>query len=78
MVEVIDSVEEYLNLMKEIFDFNTLKDLIQGGNKKPPFKVLINSMHGGEFSSYTAYCLLIAPIVVNLSFFKAAICFSIF
>lgn len=48
VVDIIDSVEDYLQLMKEIFDFNKLKKLIQGSDGRPPFKLLINSMHGGE------------------------------
>ncbi|KAG8250111.1 Phosphoglucomutase-1 [Homalodisca vitripennis] len=46
VVEIIDSVQDYLLLMKEIFDFNTLKTLLQGSSSRPPFKLLINSMHG--------------------------------
>lgn len=48
-VEVIDSVKDYLELMKEIFDFDTLKTLIKGSDSRPPFKLLINSMHGGIY-----------------------------
>lgn len=48
VVDVIDSVEDYLLLMKEIFNFDKLKTLLQGSNTRPPFKVLINSMHGGK------------------------------
>ncbi|GFR24333.1 phosphoglucomutase [Trichonephila clavata] len=40
-VEVVDSVDDYLLLMKEIFDFPVLKSHISGG-----FKLLINCMHG--------------------------------
>lgn len=46
-VQVIDSVADYLALMKEIFDFAKIKSLIQGSSSRPPFKLLINSMHGG-------------------------------
>ncbi|XP_017304413.1 phosphoglucomutase-like, partial [Diaphorina citri] len=45
-VDVIDSVEVYLQLMKEIFDFPKLQSLIKGSSGRPPFKLLINSMHG--------------------------------
>nr|CAD7399840.1 unnamed protein product [Timema poppensis] len=45
-VEVIDSVEDYLQLMKEIFDFPTIKNLLKGGGAKKPFKILINSLNG--------------------------------
>ncbi|RZF40858.1 hypothetical protein LSTR_LSTR003368 [Laodelphax striatellus] len=45
-VEVIDPVADYVTLMKEIFDFDSMKKLIKGDAKRPPFQVLINSMHG--------------------------------
>lgn len=45
-VDIIDSVEVYLNLMKDIFDFAKLKQLIKGSSKRAPFKLLLNSMHG--------------------------------
>ncbi|XP_054722854.1 LOW QUALITY PROTEIN: phosphoglucomutase-like [Uloborus diversus] len=40
-VEVVDSVEDYLELMKGIFDFPALRQHVTGG-----FKLLINCMHG--------------------------------
>ncbi|XP_072047752.1 phosphoglucomutase-1-like [Amphiura filiformis] len=40
-VEIVDSVEDYLGLMKEIFDFDSLKKLFSGS-----LKVVINAMHG--------------------------------
>ena len=47
MVEVKDSVKDYAEYMKEIFDFDAIKKLISGGS----CKVLINAMHGGGFRS---------------------------
>ncbi|XP_032787395.1 phosphoglucomutase-1 [Daphnia magna] len=44
-VEVVDSVSDYLELMKEIFDFDSIKNLICGTGQAP-LKILINSMHG--------------------------------
>ena len=41
-VEIIDSVTEYLELLKTIFDFNSIKNLVS----RPDFKVLADSMHG--------------------------------
>lgn len=41
-VDVIDSVEDYVQLMKEIFDFNLLRDFLSS------FPVVINAMHGGK------------------------------
>jgi len=45
VVEVVDSVQDYVELMKEIFDFDSLRNLIQGKGQAP-LKVLINAMHG--------------------------------
>ena len=52
-VEIIDSVEDYLTLMKELFDFDSIRGLIRGG-----FRVLFDSLHGGEFFFFerTALC----------------------
>lgn len=46
-VEIIDSVDDYLEHMKNIFDFSSIKILLQGSNDRPAFKVLINAMNGG-------------------------------
>ncbi|XP_066989333.1 phosphoglucomutase-1 [Macrobrachium rosenbergii] len=45
-VEIVDSVKDYVEYMKEIFDFGAIKDLLHGAGGQPPLKVLINSMHG--------------------------------
>ena len=41
-VEVVDPTQDYVELMKEIFDFGQIKKMIQEKN----FKLLINSLHG--------------------------------
>eukprot|EP00274_Cyanoptyche_gloeocystis_P001970 CAMPEP_0196655628 /NCGR_PEP_ID=MMETSP1086-20130531/5382_1 /TAXON_ID=77921 /ORGANISM="Cyanoptyche gloeocystis , Strain SAG4.97" /LENGTH=509 /DNA_ID=CAMNT_0041988039 /DNA_START=258 /DNA_END=1787 /DNA_ORIENTATION=- len=41
-VEVIDSVDEYLKLMKEIYDFDKLKAFVA----RPDFRMLMDSLHG--------------------------------
>ncbi|KAI5636579.1 phosphoglucomutase/phosphomannomutase, alpha/beta/alpha domain III domain-containing protein [Phthorimaea operculella] len=45
-VEVIDSVADYVEYMKEIFDFPRIKALLQGSEQRKPFNVLIDSMSG--------------------------------
>ena len=45
-VDVIDSVNDYVELMKDIFDFPSIKKLLQGSADRPAFKVLINGMNG--------------------------------
>jgi phosphoglucomutase len=42
-VEVIDGLEDYVELMKKIFDFNALKKFLA----RPGFRILIDSLHGG-------------------------------
>ena len=42
-VEVIDQVDDYLEMMKNIFDFGMIKEYLKTN------KVLLNSLHGGEF-----------------------------
>ncbi|XP_014488664.1 PREDICTED: phosphoglucomutase [Dinoponera quadriceps] len=47
IVDIIDSVNDYVELMKEIFDFASIKKLLQGGiGDMPTFPILINSMNG--------------------------------
>ena len=50
-VEVIDTVADYVDYMKEIFDFAAIKGLIQGSGGQKPLNVLINAMNGGEIIS---------------------------
>jgi phosphoglucomutase len=41
-VEIIDSVADYVTLMKQIFDFENLKEFLK------KFPILINCMNAGE------------------------------
>ncbi|KAK6188585.1 hypothetical protein SNE40_004732 [Patella caerulea] len=45
-VDIIDSVDDYCNYMKEIFDFNSIRTLLSGSDGRPPLNLLLNSMHG--------------------------------
>ena len=49
-VEVIDSVKDYADYMREIFDFNGIKKLVAGSDGKAGLKVLANCMHGGQYT----------------------------
>ncbi|XP_067679861.1 phosphoglucomutase-1-like [Haliotis asinina] len=42
-VEILDSVNDYVMYMKEIFNFDSIKALLAGGT---PMNILINAMHG--------------------------------
>jgi phosphoglucomutase len=50
---VIDSVKDYVEYMKEIFDFGAIRGLIQGTGGNPGINVLINAMNGG---TYLVFC----------------------
>jgi phosphoglucomutase len=43
-VEIVDSVSDYVTLMKEIYDFESIKAFFKAS---PSFKVLFDGMHGG-------------------------------
>lgn len=45
-VVLIDPVKDYVDYMKEIFDFPKIKALIQGSEQAKPFNVLMDSMNG--------------------------------
>lgn len=45
-VEVIDSTDDYVNMLKEIFDFPYIKSFIAEAGKKQNFKVLFDAMNG--------------------------------
>lgn len=44
-VEIVDSVESYANLLRNIFDFAALKELLSGENH---INIRLDAMHGGE------------------------------
>lgn len=69
-VEVIDSVQDYLELMKEVFDFPLIKSHLSGG-----FKILINCMHGGN--NCKVISLLIFLCLFTLQMFRLIVGASI-
>jgi len=44
-VEIVDSVEIYLNMLRGIFDFGAIKSLLTGQNQ---LKIRIDAMNGGK------------------------------
>lgn len=48
IVEVVHASLNYVDLMKTIFDFKKLRNLLKGSETRPPFNVLIDSMNGGK------------------------------
>ncbi len=51
-VEIIDSVEVYLQLLRNIFDFNAIKSLLTGPDQ---LKIHIDAMNGGEIGHNPPY-----------------------
>jgi len=49
-VEIVDSVEVYLQLLRNIFDFSAIKSLLTGPNQ---LKIHIDAMNGGTFSIHS-------------------------
>ena len=49
-VEVVDSVAAYAEMLKEIFDFTALKELLSGPNH---INVRLDAMHGGKHTNAT-------------------------
>uniref|UniRef100_A0A1B0DNJ0 phosphoglucomutase (alpha-D-glucose-1,6-bisphosphate-dependent) n=1 Tax=Phlebotomus papatasi TaxID=29031 RepID=A0A1B0DNJ0_PHLPP len=46
VVDVVDSVTNYVSLMKEIFDFDKLKSLVTGVSSGKPLKMRVDAMNG--------------------------------
>lgn len=46
-VEIVDSVEVYLQLLRNIFDFSAIKSLLTGPDQP---KIHIDAMNGGEIT----------------------------
>lgn len=55
VVEIVDSVDVYLQLLRNIFDFNAIKSLLTGPDQ---LKIHIDAMNGGEAIHHLPY---IAP-----------------
>lgn len=54
-VEIVDSVESYAEMLRDIFDFPALKELLSGPNH---INVRLDAMHGGEdFSNYIIFII---------------------
>lgn len=49
IIDVIDSVEDYVMLMKEIFDFSSIKKLFEGNSEKRKFNILVDCLNGGNY-----------------------------
>lgn len=45
-VEIIDSTDDYVEMLKDIFDFPTIKTFLSTATEKQGFKLLFDAMHG--------------------------------
>ena len=50
VVEVVSSTDDYVDLMKEVFDFPALKSFLTGAKRKNPFPIIVDCMSGGRSS----------------------------
>ena len=48
-VEVVDSAAEYLDMEREVFDFDAIGEFV----RRPDFTMLADSLHGGTVQSLT-------------------------
>ena len=48
VVDVVDSVEDYVLLMKQLFDFDELRTLLTGSDGNQPLRILIDCLNGGQ------------------------------
>ncbi|KAH0558863.1 hypothetical protein KQX54_000230, partial [Cotesia glomerata] len=46
VIDVIDSVDDYVTLMKEIFDFPSIKKLLCGESGSNKFRILVDCLNG--------------------------------
>lgn len=69
-VEIIDSVEAYANMLRNIFDFSALKELLSGQNH---LKIRIDAMHGGKGELFSAYFFLAVVWQRSKSIFEVAL-----
>lgn len=53
VVEVINPVEDYVVLMKEIFDFPNIKKLVHGSAERPKFELIVDCLNGGKMKKKT-------------------------
>lgn len=51
-VNIISTTKEYIDYMKEIFDFDLIKNFLNGANGKPAFKILVDGLNGGKLSFF--------------------------
>lgn len=45
-VQIVDTTQDYAELMREIFDFAAIRGLLTGADGRPKLNVLVNALHG--------------------------------
>lgn len=50
-VHIISTTKDYVEYMKEIFDFELIKGFLNGSKGKPAYKILVDGLSGGK-----SYC----------------------
>ena len=60
-MEIVDPVEAYANMLRNIFDFAALKEMLSGHNY---IKIRLDAMHGGNVGALL-WCVI--HIATNLT-----------
>ena len=47
-MQIVDTTQDYAELMREIFDFSAIRGLLTGAGGQPKVNVLVNALHGGD------------------------------
>ena len=47
IVDVVDSVDDYVQLMRQIFDFDSIGTLLTGSDGNEPLRIRIDCLNGG-------------------------------
>jgi len=47
-VQIVDTTQDYAELMREIFDFAAIRSLLTGASGQPKLNILVNALHGGQ------------------------------
>jgi len=47
-VQIVDTTQDYAELMREIFNFSAIRGLVTGADGQSKLNILVNSLHGGK------------------------------
>lgn len=66
-VEIVDTVADYVRLMREIFDFDRLQAFVSGKKTGTPLKLRIDALNGGNYEQIRSIFVVRATLsIVNI------------